>query len=123
VRLRLAAAVAALAVAPAGCGGGGDGDDERSQAADTVQRTTRVEVVEQQGDEGAFDARSIYRRAGPGVVTIISVFPSSGGGGIGGLFGPRDEPPDGGDEPQGGLGSGFVVDEDGEIATNAHVVT
>ncbi|HEX2087650.1 MAG TPA: trypsin-like peptidase domain-containing protein, partial [Solirubrobacteraceae bacterium] len=116
MRRAAAAILAALALAAAGCGGGGDdprGDGEGGDraAAGTVERTTRVEVVESQGGDGGFDARAIYRRAGPGVVTIISVFERGGGGG---LFG---------DDPQGGQGSGFVVDESGEIATNAHVVT
>jgi S1-C subfamily serine protease len=116
VRPRPAAIAAALALAAAGCGGAGDdprggGDGDRAAAAETVERTTRVEVVERQGDGGGFDARAIYRRAAPGVVTIISVFE---GDGEGGLFG---------DGTQSGQGSGFVVDEKGEIATNAHVVT
>ena len=123
MRRSLAALVAAAAALLAACGG----DDEprvTTRPADTVERTTRVEVVEQQGEEG-FDARAIYRRAGPGVVTIISVFDDAededeGGG----LFGPdEEEPPEEDGNPRGGLGSGFVVDERGEIATNAHVVT
>jgi S1-C subfamily serine protease len=109
----------AAAVGLAACGG----DEEprvTTRPADTVERTTRVEVVEQQGEEGGFDARAIYRRAGPGVVTVISVFGESD----------EDEddrpipaPDDEDGDPRGGLGSGFVVDEEGEIATNAHVVT
>jgi S1-C subfamily serine protease len=127
--------LAALALAAAGCGGGGDdpgtgsgrgsgggGETTASAGPETVERTTRVEVVEQQGGEGGFDARAIYRRVSPGVVTIISVF--EGGAGGGGLFGGGDEEEeDGEDEQQSGQGSGFVVDEEGEIATNAHVVT
>jgi S1-C subfamily serine protease len=120
----IATPLAALALAVAGCGGGGSGvggggggadrgDD--AAAPETVERTTRVEVVEQQGDGGGgFDARAIYRRASPGVVTIISVFEGGDGGGI--LGG-------GDDDPQSGQGSGFVVDEEGEVVTNAHVVT
>jgi S1-C subfamily serine protease len=119
----LAAVLAACAAALAACGG----DDERRAGTlptDTVERTTRVEVVEQQGDEGGFDARAIYKRASPGVVTIISVFGEAQEEEGGGLFGPdEEEPPDEDGDPRGGLGSGFVVDEEGEIATNAHVVT
>jgi S1-C subfamily serine protease len=131
VTRRLTIGLAALALAAGGCGGDGDGDvagngggsaettsDEAARAAETVERTTRVEVVEQQGGKGGFDARAIYRRASPGVVTIISVFEGDGGGGI--LPGGDDEEDE---DPQSGLGSGFVVDEEGEIATNAHVVT
>ncbi|MDQ3740152.1 MAG: trypsin-like peptidase domain-containing protein [Actinomycetota bacterium] len=119
----LPTSLAALALAVAGCGGddngpglggsGGDSSDEAAAPA-TVEKT-RVEVIEEQGDdEGGFDATAIYRKASPGVVTIISVFEGDGGGG---LFG-GDE-----DEGQSGQGSGFVVDEEGEIVTNAHVVT
>jgi S1-C subfamily serine protease len=119
--------LAALALAVAGCGGGGenvggggsdDGGDGPARPAETVEKTTRVEVIEQQGDEeGGFDARAIYRRAGPGVVTVISVFEGGEGGGI---LGGGDEEED---DPQSGQGSGFVVDEEGEVVTNAHVVT
>jgi S1-C subfamily serine protease len=101
--LALAAALAALS--STGCGLLGD------DAPDTRERrttTTRVEVVERQGDgEGGFDAQRIYEEEAPGVVTVISLF---GGGAV-----------PGGDGE--GVGSGFVLNGRGEIATNAHVVT
>jgi S1-C subfamily serine protease len=70
-----------------------------------------VEVVEGIG-KGGFDPRLIYEREAPGVVTIIAIF---GEGGLRSLL----EDGDGG----GGIGSGFVLNGKGEIATNAHVIT
>ena len=103
MRRALLAAAAALLL-PA-CG---DDDEPVRAPAATQTQTTRVEVVEGLGRGGAFDARQIYRRLAPGVVTVIAIL-------------------DGGEsllrDGRGGLGSGFVLDGDGNVATNAHVVT
>ena len=101
-------AAAALLLA-AGCDsdtGGGGGGQSASRSEVT---TTRVQVVEGLGREGGFDPAQIYDRLSPGVVTILSLF--KGGSSL---------LEDGG---EGGQGSGFVLDGDGYIATNAHVVT
>ena len=101
----LAAGVAALAVGA--CGGSGD-DGAGTDATTTVERTTTVEVVER-GGRLVFDPRTIYKREAPGVVTVFSVL----GGGSDSVGGEGGQ----------GLGSGFVLNGGGEIATNAHVVT
>ncbi len=110
MRRALAVAGAALALAAAGCDATDD-DGGGSGSASTTREvtTTRVEVVEGIGSEGGFDAGQIYSRLSPGVVTVISLFD-----------GPTNVLEDGG---EGGQGSGFVLDEAGYVATNAHVVT
>ncbi|MBW3609520.1 MAG: trypsin-like peptidase domain-containing protein [Actinobacteria bacterium] len=107
----LLAALIALVVA--GCGGGDDGaaGGDSDASVTTIERTTTVEVTRGAGDDDAFDPSRIYERDAPGVVTIRSVL--SGAAAVPGV-------PGGGDS---GLGSGFVLNERGEIATNAHVVT
>ena len=92
------------------CGGGetetttvADADDPDAGAINSSE-----DVVAQSNPE--FDSHAIYQRAAPGVVTVRSIIGDSGSGVLGG----------GGGQ---GQGSGFVISDDGEIITNAHVVT
>ena len=95
---KVAVFLGAAALAAGGCGGGSD--DNGATADQTGSGPTRVEVIRSIGKPGAFDPARIYKAEASGVVTVTSVF---------------------GDAKA--LGTGFVVSRNGDVATNAHVVT
>jgi S1-C subfamily serine protease len=110
VNLRIATLAVLSLLLVAGCGGNG-GDDTNSNKARTVE-TTKVQVVEGTGENGGFDPAGIFRRYSNGVVTVISLFGKT-----------EDLQTLLGSDSTAGQGSGFVLDDKGHIATNAHVIT
>ncbi|MBA2341930.1 MAG: trypsin-like peptidase domain-containing protein [Thermoleophilaceae bacterium] len=100
-------ALSVLALGAIGVGGCGSDDGNSAAASKEKTETTRVQVVESSGKDNGFNPEALYKRLSPGVVTVIS----RGGG----------KPVLGGDN-EGGLCSGFVLDDEGHIATNAHVI-
>jgi S1-C subfamily serine protease len=110
----LVALVALLGLLVVGCGDKSSSDSSSSAGSGTKPETTRVEVIKSIGQEGGFDPKAIYKSDSPSVVTVVSLF---GSGGLDSLLNGS------GGNDQGGVGSGFVLDGNGEIATNAHVVT
>jgi S1-C subfamily serine protease len=76
------------------------GDETATETASEVPPQVPSELAIETGSPG-FNAAEIYRDVSPGVVTIRSIFGAAGGA----------------------EGSGFVLDTNGEIVTNAHVVT
>ncbi|HEX6665435.1 MAG TPA: trypsin-like peptidase domain-containing protein [Solirubrobacterales bacterium] len=100
--MKRATALAALLLALvllAGCGSG-NGESDGTTASDVAVTEQAPQVIVETAG-GGFDPAEIFHEAAPGVVTIRSVFGSSGAA----------------------EGSGFVLNDEGEIVTNAHVVT
>ena len=104
------ALVLALSLIPTGCGG----DDEPAATKTvTVEQATTTSDSRPAANVSTsisgveFDASAIYEKDAPGVVTVLSLYDQSAA--VGGS--------------RGAEGSGFVLNDKGEIATNAHVVT
>ncbi len=89
----------------AGCGGSGGSSSSTATQSDTAgteaARSEQPTVIVETAADG-FDPARVYREALPGVVTIRSIFSAAAGA---------------------AEGSGFVYKDNGEIITNAHVVT
>jgi S1-C subfamily serine protease len=101
----LLATVSLVAATVSGCGGDEDGGDSGQASTATATSTTEVVVA---SSDGEFNPAEIFQRDGPGVVTVLSIF---GDGSLADLGAAA------------GQGSGFVISDEGEIVTNAHVVT
>jgi S1-C subfamily serine protease len=106
--LALMLCLAALALVVAGCGSGNatPGSEEGDSSTATSTETTTAETSEAprvaiETSAPGFDAVEVFEEASPGVVTIRSI------------FGPGSA----------AEGSGFVLNDEGEIVTNAHVIT
>jgi S1-C subfamily serine protease len=99
-------ATAALALGACGRDDSGTASSNSAGSSDGLRKTVVV-----QARSGAFDPAAVYQQAAPGVVTIRSIFSGGGTSLLGG--GGRSA----------AQGSGFVISDSGEIATNAHVVT
>jgi S1-C subfamily serine protease len=99
--VRPRAALAALALLCLGLLAGCGSSESTGTTTGTASTEAKPRVVIEAAGRG-FDAAQVYREASPGVVTIRSVFGSGDGA---------------------AEGSGFVLNDEGEIVTNAHVVT
>ncbi len=94
--------------AAVGIGAAIDSGEEAQTVVSTVSPTPPASSF-QASETGAMSVQQIYQQAGPGVVQVTSTSVVSDNP----FFGPQAST---------SLGSGFVVDKDGYIVTNYHVI-
>jgi S1-C subfamily serine protease len=86
-----------------------DSSDDEPQAVISTVSATPPAATFDASETGAKSVQQIYQQAGPGVVQVTSTSVVSDNP----FFGPQEAT---------SLGSGFVVDKDGYIVTNYHVI-
>jgi len=121
----LGALVVAVLVAALALGGAFDDDDEPSSATiattEEAEPSAPAQSPPAQVAQNATDVSDLYERVRDGVV-FVQVLSAQGQPQLGA---PGDGLPEGpgGEEQPSGSGSGFVINDEGQILTNEHVVS
>ena len=117
-----------------GIGIGGAVEHHSSQSAlARVNAKPTADAGRSTTPRGALDFATLAKKIGPAVVNVSTTYLRQNGQATPGPFGSDDpmsqfwqrffgQPSPGGQQKQMGVGSGFVVDRDGTIVTNYHVV-